>query len=101
MNALAQAAALIGYVSAIVTAAVLVIRPVRNKVFNFHAIISGMKCLLRADMLRVYYMYHDTDTIHQHERENIDAEYKAYKALGGNSFIDTIYSEMEHWEVQR
>jgi hypothetical protein len=25
--------------------------------------------------------------------------YKAYKKLGGNSFIDHIYEEMETWEV--
>lgn len=96
---LKQIAAIFGYVSAIVTAAVLLIKPLRDKVLGFKSIVSGMKCLLRADMLRMYYKHHDRNEIRQHERENFEAEYRAYKALGGNSFIDGIYQEVTKWEV--
>lgn len=96
---LKQIAAIFGYVSAIVTAAVLLIKPLRDKVLGFKYIVSGMKCLLRADMLRIYYKHHDRNEIRQHERENLEAEYRAYKALGGNSFIDGIYQEVTKWEV--
>ena len=89
-----------GYIAAIITAATLLIKPFRDRFLGFGAIVSGVKCLLRADMLRIYYKRHDANTIRQHERENFESEYKAYKALGGNSFIDDIYQEVKKWEVE-
>lgn len=98
---LQTAASIAGSLCAILTAAVLIIRPVRERVLGIRAIVSGVKCLLRSDMLRIYYKGRARhDTIRQHERENLDAEYKAYKALGGNSFIDDIYCEIKKWSVE-
>ncbi len=62
-------------------------------------LINGMKCLLRSDMLRIYYHHRETKTIRQYELENFILLYKAYKALKGNSFIDKIYNEVVTWEV--
>lgn len=61
---------------------------------------NGQKCLLRADMLRMYYRHCDAGTIRQYEYENFMYEYKAYKALGGNSFIDRIYAEVKTWHIE-
>lgn len=61
--------------------------------------IRGIKCLLRSEMLRIYYRYKDSDGIRQYELENFIMLYKAYKALKGNSFIDKIYKEVMAWEV--
>ena len=99
LNNLQQAAGIVGCVSTLVTAVVLLIKPIRDKVLGFGDIFTGMKCLLRADMLRVYYKHHERNEIRQHERENFDSEYRAYKALGGNSFMDSIYQEVSKWEV--
>lgn len=63
-------------------------------------IINGIKCLLRSDMLQIYYRHKETDTIRQYELENFIFLYKAYKALKGNSFIDIIYKEVITWEVK-
>ena len=63
------------------------------------ALIRGMKCLLRAEMLRTYYHNKDTETIRQYEKQNFVYLYKAYKALKGNSFIDDIYAEIRTWSV--
>ena len=62
-------------------------------------IIQGIKCLLRSEMLRIYYHNKDSEQIRQFELENFIALYKAYKALKGNSFIDKIYNEVMSWEV--
>lgn len=71
-------------------------------------ILNGLKCLLRSEMLRIYYSHKEkaeaegkeTITIRQYALENFVFLYKAYKALKGNSFIDKIYKEVMEWEVE-
>ena len=63
------------------------------------AICEGQRGLLRSDMLRTYYRYHGIETIRQYEDEAFLRCYAAYKALGGNSFIDKIADEIKTWEV--
>ena len=60
---------------------------------------EGMKCQLRSDMLTIYYHNREAKQIRQYELENFVKLYEAYKALGGNSFIDKIYEEVMGWEV--
>lgn len=60
---------------------------------------NGQKCQLRSDMLTIYYHNREAKKIRQYELENFIALYEAYKALGGNSFIDKIYEEVMGWEV--
>ena len=60
---------------------------------------SGMKCQLRSEMLRIYYNHRDEKRIRQYEAENFEHNYKAYVALGGNSFIGKIHKEVSEWEV--
>lgn len=62
-------------------------------------IANGQKCLLRTDMLQIYYHNRETGVIRQYEYENFVMLYEAYKALKGNSFIDKIYSEVKTWEI--
>lgn len=70
--------------------------PMGVAVFN---LINGMKCQLRSDMLHIYYLHKDSKRIRQYEMENFVYLYKAYKALGGNSFVDKINREVMDWEV--
>lgn len=65
-----------------------------------HLVANGVKCLLRSDMLQIYYRHKDTGTLRQYEYENFIMLYEAYKALGGNSFIDKIYKEVQEFEVE-
>lgn len=83
----------------IAAAALLIIKPVRKKAKDSKAEDEGVKCLLRSDMLRTYYKYKDHGKIRQFEYENFIMEYDAYKAMGGNSFIDHIKNEIDDWEV--
>lgn len=99
LNYLKQIAEICGYIAAITTAFVLLIKPLRNKVLGLCDIFSGLECLLRSDMLRTYYKRQSEGRIRQHERENFESEYKAYKALGGNSFMDNVHSDISEWKV--
>lgn len=62
-------------------------------------IINGQKCQLRSEMLQIYYHNKDERKIRQYEKENFLMLYEAYKALKGNSFIDTIHDEVVKWET--
>lgn len=66
---------------------------------RIRSIADGQKCNLRSDMLRTYYRHHEARKIRQYEFENFIACYEAYKALGGNSFVDKIHAEVLEWEV--
>jgi hypothetical protein len=81
----AEIAALIG----VITPMIVKIRKISN----------GTKCQLRSEMLRIYYRYSKDGEIHQYEYENFVMLYEAYKALGGNSFIDKIYEEVHSFEI--
>lgn len=83
----------------IFSAILLFVKPLREKILGIRDIKEGQKCLLRAEMLRVYYKNRSEDKIRQYEYENFVLCYKAYKKLGGNSFIDHIKNEVDKWEV--
>ncbi len=62
-------------------------------------VVEGIRCQLRTDMLRVYYRHKDDKRIRQYEKENFEHNFRAYTALGGNSFIVDIHNEVKRWEV--
>lgn len=62
-------------------------------------IAEGAKCQLRSDMLRTYYHHSSEKRLRQYEKENFLLCYQAYRALGGNSFIQQVYEEVKDWEV--
>ncbi|MBQ7786163.1 MAG: hypothetical protein IJ381_08490 [Clostridia bacterium] len=69
-------------------------------VYKFHCIIEAFRCLLRSNMLHTYYTNKDAETIRQYELQNFELNYKAYKALRGNSFIEDIRKKVITWEVE-
>ena len=66
---------------------------------NISKITNGQKCLLRNEMLHIYYRHKDSGEIRQYEYENFVLLYEAYKKLKGNSFIEKIYGEVKSWEI--
>ncbi len=68
-------------------------------VITISKIMAGQRCLLRSEMLRIYYHNRDKAEIRQYEYENFVLLYEAYKKLRGNSFIDKIYEEVKKWKV--
>lgn len=86
-------------ISAIVACAALLIKPIRERLFGLEALKEGLRSLLRAEIVRIYYRHHDDKKLREYEYKNLCSCYSAYKALGGNSFIDHIYNEMQEWEI--
>jgi len=75
------------------------IRVVTPIIHENRKIADGQRCQLRSEMLRIYYHRKERGSLRQYELENFIMLYNAYKALGGNSFIDKIYKEVLAWEV--
>lgn len=90
-----QIATIAGYVTAISACIALII----GIIYKIHCIIEAFRCLLRTNMLHTYYTNKETKRIRQYELQNFELNYKAYKALGGNSFIDDIRKTVITWEV--
>lgn len=68
-------------------------------IVSISKVMDGTKCLLRSEMLRIYYRHKDSGEIRQYEYENMVYLYEAYKKLKGNSFIDKIYAEVKKWTI--
>jgi hypothetical protein len=92
MERLAAITALIAEVGVLLGA----IRPLWKSIKR---IANGQKSLLRSDMLQIYYHNRKDGIIRQYEYENFVCLFEAYKALGGNSFIDRIYKEVQSWQI--
>ncbi len=60
---------------------------------------ESVKCLLRSEIVRIYYANRARRALHSFEYENVAMLYAAYKEMGGNSFVDRIWEEMQEWEI--
>lgn len=99
METLLLLAELAGAITGIAACVCLLVKPVRNKVLGLNDVREGQRCLLRSEILHTYYKHREQKVIRQYEYENVVFVYKAYKALGGNTFVDHIYNEINEWEV--
>lgn len=86
-------------ICSIATCAALIIKPVREWLMGTKEIREGQRCLLRSEIVQIYYRNHDDQKLKEYEFKNMDQCYDAYKALGGNSFIDKIHDEMKAWDI--
>ena len=100
MIAFSQIAEICGFITAIAAALALFVKPFRAKLFGLNEMREGQKCLLRSEMLQIYYRGKEhSNVLRQYEFENFCLLYNAYKAEGGNSFIDKINKEIQDMEV--
>lgn len=98
--AFSDVAQVCGFITAIAAALALFVNPIRTKLFGLNEMREGQKCLLRSAMLSIYFKGKDNgDKLRQYEFENFCMLYKAYKAAGGNSFIDKVNHEVQEMEV--
>lgn len=89
-----------GFLTAIAAALSLFVKPIRMKLFGINEIREGQKCLLRSEMLQIYYKGKEhNNVLRQYEFENFCLLYTAYKAEKGNSFIDKINKEVQGMDV--
>ena len=96
---MAKIAVIVGLALDIIALITILVTHYRKNKKQMDKLADGVKCQLRSDMLRIYYHNRESKTIRQYEYENFVMLYEAYKALGGNSFIDKIYSEVKEWEI--
>lgn len=91
--------ALVGELVTLIGILVPVVSSNRKTKEEQERILHGQRCLLRSEMLKIYYANREKKTIRQYEYENFVMLYEAYKALKGNSFIDKICDEVSSWEI--
>ena len=96
---LATAATIVGDITVIFGLLALLVKPIRKRLLVDKDTRNGQLCLLRSEIVRTYYRHLDHKTMRQVEFENVDLCYKAYVALGGNSFVEHIFKEMQEWTV--
>lgn len=60
---------------------------------------ESVKCLLRSEIVRIYYANRGKRSMHSFEYENVSMLYAAYKDMGGNSFVDRIWAEIQEWDI--
>ena len=99
MPELSTIAAYCGYFTGIIAFLAILIKPLREWLFGVKDLKEAERCMLRSDMLRTYYRHKDDKIIRQYEKENFLLEYKAYKRLKGNSFIDDVEKTIREWDV--
>ena len=86
-------------ICAVAACAALLIRPVRERLLGTDALREGQRCLLRAEIVRIYYRHLADKQLREYEFKNMEQCYAAYKVLKGNSFIDRIHAEMQEWDI--
>lgn len=59
---------------------------------------EATKCSLRNDILQIYTECKDQKKITLYQLEAISISYELYKKLKGNSFVQTIYNEVQTYE---
>ena len=97
MEYLKEAADTVGYITVIIGALIAIVKlhgewkKARN----------GQLCLLRNELLKIYYKYKDTEELPQYEAQNFTMMYEAYKARGGNSFINEVHNHVIKWELSK
>ena len=99
MEVLQTIAAYAKDVCSIATCLALLIKPVREWLMGTKEIREAQRCLLRSEIVRMYYRHHEDKQLREYEYKNLTQCYEGYKALRGNSFVDHIYAEMQEWEI--
>lgn len=94
-----------GAITTIAACLALLIKPIRVKLFNLkkdnEAERNGLICLLRNEILKIYFRGRDTKELTQYEAENFMHLYESYINLGGNSFIIQMHDEIISWKITK
>ena len=86
-------------ICSLATCAALLIRPLRERLLGTESLREGQRCLLRSEIVRIYYRHLGDKQLREYEFKNMQQCYDAYKVLKGNSFIDRIHAEMQEWDI--
>ncbi len=87
--------------TALIAELVALIGVVITGIVSISKVFDGQRCLLRSEMLKIYFKHQQDKSLRQYEYENFFLLYTAYKKLKGNSFIDKVAEEVKEWTVNR
>lgn len=86
----------------LITELIALIGAIITGIVSITKVFDGQRCLLRSEMLKIYFKHQDAKELRQYEYENFFMLYEAYKKLKGNSFIDKVASEIkDDWTVRK
>ena len=88
-----------GDICQVITLGAILIKPIRERIMGTEQVREGQRCLLRSEIVRTYYRHKEDKQLREYEFRNLEQCFRAYKCLGGNSFIDHIYAEMQEWDI--
>ena len=75
------------------------------KVINYRkkndSIQNGVKTLLQSNISNTYFLYEPFRKIPDYLYKNVKNEFKAYKQLDGNDYVDDLMYKMKQWEITR
>ena len=62
---------------------------------------NGVMTMLQSNLTNTYFLYEPLKQIPDYIWRNFLNEYKAYKQLDGNDYLENIMKKMESWEIIR
>lgn len=62
---------------------------------------NGLKTLLQSNISNTYFLYEPIKKIPDYLYKNVKNEFKAYKQLDGNDYVDDLMEKMKDWELTR
>lgn len=112
MEIITNIALVIGVLTSVFNLTMMIVKPFRNWILGVkqdkiekekqeQRRIETDKCLLRNNILEIYYNNLEKKELILYEYENIAYMYNQYKALEGNSFVDKIWEEIQSWKIIR
>lgn len=60
---------------------------------------NAEQSLLSSEITRIYYGNLKDKTLKEFEAKTLDKDYKSYRDLDGNGYIERLYNIMKDWEV--
>lgn len=91
----------IGLPSTAIVLLTLICKPFRARLLERYRGRETDRCLLRDRITGIYYKHYQEREMRLYEYENLEKLYKQYKQLGGNSFIDKVWEEVQEWKINQ
>lgn len=62
---------------------------------------NGVMTMLQSNITNMYFYYENCHSMPDYVYKNLLNEFKAYKQLGGNDYIECLMEKTDNWEITR
>jgi hypothetical protein len=93
------AGAIAGATTAIIIALVMIIKPIRKRLYRAFGTNKAQLALLRNEITAIYYEHLPQKVLPAYVRRNLIMLNEAYVEVGGNCYVAVIFKDMMGWEV--